>query len=98
YPLIAGGRVFVINSNVPASGAALYGFDLGSGTPLWPPVDLGSSSTFNNAAYEAGRLFVVGGDGEGRAGDAATGQGPWFPQLVGKTHVSGAHTALRCTC
>ena len=97
YPLIAGGRVFVINSNVPASGAALYGFDLGSGTPLWPPVDLGSSSTFNNAAYEAGRLFVVGGDGEVRAVDAATGQGLWFTQLAGQTQFSGAPTALNGT-
>ena len=94
YPLIAGNRVFVIVWNVPASGAVLWGFDLDTGTLLWPPVELGTSSQVANAAYEGGHVFVIGGEGEAWAVDAASGRTVWFTHLEGQRQFDAAPTAM----
>jgi outer membrane protein assembly factor BamB len=70
YPLIAGGRIFIVGG--PYSTSKLYALDQATGATLWSqPV-----GRVALPAYDAGRVFVAGRDGI-EAFDAATGQRAW---------------------
>jgi outer membrane protein assembly factor BamB len=81
YPLIVGGRIFVTVANPSGNGATLYALNEANGASVWGPVDLGGSRPWSNAAYDAGRVFVVNHDGVLRAFDAASGAVLWTTQL-----------------
>ncbi|HSS21648.1 MAG TPA: PQQ-binding-like beta-propeller repeat protein [Pyrinomonadaceae bacterium] len=93
YPLIAGGRIFVTVANQSSYGTKLYALDEANGATLWGPVDLGGSYNWSNAAYEAGRVFVVNFDGLLRAFDAASGALLWSKQLPGQSSFWSPPTA-----
>ncbi|HEU4510023.1 MAG TPA: PQQ-binding-like beta-propeller repeat protein [Pyrinomonadaceae bacterium] len=79
YPLIAGGKVFVVAGN------SLYALNGTNGATVWGPVDLGS---YSSIAYESGRVFAVNFSGLLRSYDAATGTQQWTRQLVGQLFTS----------
>jgi outer membrane protein assembly factor BamB len=93
YPLIVGGRIFVTVANPVSYGTKLYALDEANGDTLWGPVDLGGSYGWSNAAYEAGRVFVVNYDGLLRAFDAASGTLLWSKQLPGQYAFDSPPTA-----
>jgi outer membrane protein assembly factor BamB len=84
YPLIAGGRVFVTAADGTNSVPTLYALNQGSGEILWSRA-VPSPPPFNypwaNAAYEGGRIFVIGTAGVMTAYDAATGTQLWSTPL-----------------
>jgi outer membrane protein assembly factor BamB len=94
YPLIAEGKVFVTVADIPdfGSGTTLYALDQASGATVWSRVITGSFR-WSNAAYDAGRVFVVNGDGLLRAFDAASGGLQWETQLPGQFSFSSPPTA-----
>lgn len=68
FPLVAGGRVFVI------ARGTLYALDRATGRTLWRRAVAAPSS---NLAYEGGRLFVATTLGLTQAIDAASGASLW---------------------
>lgn len=80
YPLIAGGKVFVV------AGTSLYGLNLTNGATVWGPIDLGGVS--RGLAYDSNRVFAVNQSGLLRAFDAGTGGQVWSRQLSGQTFTS----------
>ena len=79
YPLIAGGKVFVV------AGTNLHALNGTTGATVWGPIDLGSS---RGLAYESGRVFTVNRDGLLRGFDASTGTQLWSRQLSGQAFSS----------
>jgi outer membrane protein assembly factor BamB len=94
YPLIAGGRVFVTAAVTASgfSGTTLFALDQATGAALWS-VELLHSTRWSNAAYDAGRVFVVDFDGLMQAFDAATGTRLWSTDLPGQYAFSSPPTA-----
>jgi outer membrane protein assembly factor BamB len=94
YPLIAGGRVFVTAAVTASgfSGTTLFALDQATGATLWS-VELLHSTRWSNAAYDAGRVFVVDFDGLMQAFDAATGTRLWSTDLPGQYAFSSPPTA-----
>ena len=94
YPLIAGGKVFVTVADIPNSGygTTLYALDQATGATVWSQT-ISGTYYWSNAAYDAGRVFVVNFDGLLRAFDAATGAPSWAVQLPGQYAFSSAPTA-----
>jgi len=89
YPLIAGGKVFVTVSNVSEYGTTLYALDEGTGATAWSrPIP--GTYYWSNAAYEAGRVFVVNFDGVMQAFSATDGSTIWARQLPGQYAFSSA--------
>ena len=84
YPLIAGGRVFVV------VGTVLYALNGSTGATVWGPTELGSAPFI---AYENGRVFSIERGGLLRAFDATTGAQLWSRQLSGQSFTS-APTAI----
>lgn len=89
-PVIAGGRVFTMDSRARVTATALSGGTAWT-ADLTPVGERGDSASGGGIAYEAGRIFVTTGYGELVALDAASGQVQWR-QRVG-TAVSGAPVA-----
>jgi len=79
YPLIAGGKVFVV------AGTNLYALNSATGATVWGPINLG---VYPNIAYDSGRVFGVNRDGLLRSFDAATGTEQWSRQLTGQQFTS----------
>ena len=79
YPLIAGGKVFVV------AGTMLHALNGATGATVWGPIDLGNSPSI---AYESGRVFGVNHEGLLRAFDAANGSQVWTRQLAGQSFTS----------
>ena len=79
YPLIAGGKVFVV------AGTSLYALNGTNGATVWGPIDLG---IYPSIAYESGRVFAVNRTGLLRAYDATTGTEQWSRQLAGQLFTS----------
>ncbi len=79
YPLIAGGKVFVV------AGTNLYALNSANGATVWGPIDLG---VYPNIAYDNGRVFAVNRDGLLRSFDATNGSQQWSRQLGGQTFTS----------
>lgn len=74
YPLIAGGKVFVI------AGTVLYALNGTNGATVWGPIELG---TYPNIAYDSGRVVSINRDGFLRGFDAASGNQLWSIRLSG---------------
>jgi len=85
YPLIVGGKVFVIAAGAAGSKTAeLYALDKQTGSVLWGPVVTSSDSIQWSAhAYDQGKIFVINFDGVLSSFDAASGQAGWSIQLPG---------------
>jgi outer membrane protein assembly factor BamB len=79
YPLIAGGKVFVI------AGASLYALNGANGATVWGPIEIGG---YPGIAYESGRVFAINSVGLLRGYDAATGTQLWTRQLQGQSFSS----------
>jgi outer membrane protein assembly factor BamB len=94
YPLIADGKVFVTVADVPnfGYGTTLYALDQATGATLWSHAITGTYY-WSNAAYDAGRVFVVNFDGLLQAFDAASGAPAWAVQLPGQYAFSSPPTA-----
>jgi outer membrane protein assembly factor BamB len=98
YPLIAQGKVFVTVGDDSSGGPSLYALDQANGQVVWSHA-LPSSFGWGNAAYDAGRIFVVsnnavfGNNGTMRAYDADTGDLLWAAQLPGSYYFTSPPTA-----
>ncbi|HYR15264.1 MAG TPA: PQQ-binding-like beta-propeller repeat protein, partial [Mycobacterium sp.] len=83
YPVIAAGKVFVTSvpacdPNAACNGSVLYALDQANGQVVWGPLALGGGlGTFSAATWDAGRLFVLNGDGLLRAFNDQTGMLIW---------------------
>lgn len=104
YPLIAGGRVFVVgNSYGHGTGARLFALDAATGRLLWTH-DLGSDpngvSYGAGIAYDGGRVFATDRtDGVMRAFDAASGSLLWesAPDVIFAGNIPTPPTAVAGT-
>ena len=89
YPVIAGGRVFVmtnVNGTAGDYGTSLYALDETTGTVLWGPTPIPATfSLWAGHAYDHGTIFVVNYNGLVRTFDAATGTEGWSLQLPTST-------------
>lgn len=92
YPLVVDSRVFVTAAS--GEGATLYVLDARTGASVWGPVDLGGTQGFAAAAYDAGQLFVVNGQGLMQAFDATDGMLRWSAKLDGQYVFSSPPTGL----
>jgi outer membrane protein assembly factor BamB len=93
YPLIAQGKVFVtVADNGGSYGTTLYALAQATGATLWSQ-PISGTYFWSNAAYDAGRVFVVNFDGLMRAFDAASGTPEWSTQLPGQFAFSSPPTA-----
>jgi outer membrane protein assembly factor BamB len=93
YPLVAGGKVFVtVADNGGSYGTDLYALDQATGAIVWSQ-PVGGSYYWSNAAYDAGRVFVVNYGGQMQAFDAATGTLDWIAQMNGQYAFSSPPTA-----
>ena len=79
YPLIAGGKVFVL------AGVNLYALNGTNGATLWGPIEVGNS---RGLAYDSGRVFATNFNGLLRAFDASNGTQLWSRQLQGQAFTS----------
>ena len=79
YPLIAGGKVFVV------AGTVLYALNGANGATVWGPIEIG---TYPSIAYDSGRVFAINRDGLLRGFDATTGTQLWSRQLSGQSFTS----------
>ncbi len=78
YPLIAGGRVFATAQNATTGTVSLTAFSLRGGHRLWGPVVLPAADNgYINAAYDGGRVMVVGSAGDVAAFRARDGHPLW---------------------
>lgn len=90
YPLVVGGRAYVIAPATSGSGGAVFALTLATGARLWEhPV--GGRGV--GLAYDGGRVFVVDGGGLLTALDAASGNVDWSGQLPGQYAFSAPPTA-----
>lgn len=79
YPLIAGGKVFVV------AGTELYALNGTNGATVWGPIEIG---TYPSIAYESGRVIAINRNGLLRGFDAANGAQQWSTQLIGQSFTS----------
>ncbi|MDA0167455.1 PQQ-binding-like beta-propeller repeat protein [Solirubrobacter taibaiensis] len=73
FPLVAGGRVFVIAGGADTTGT-LYALDRATGRTLWRRAVAAHGS---HLTYDGGRVYVVSYYGVAQALDAATGEALW---------------------
>jgi outer membrane protein assembly factor BamB len=59
YPLIAGGRVFVVVQPAGNAGPRLYALDRATGRPIWGPIPLSDVRGHAILAYDNGRVYVL---------------------------------------
>ena len=83
YPLIVGGRVFIVEQpDSSASGVArLHALTTATGAVAWGPVVISSSQRTAAPAFDQGKVFVSTFDGEVHSYDASTGQPGWSAKL-----------------
>src|SRR2546423_750557 len=93
YPLIAGGKVFVVVRNPSAYGTRIVALDAASGATAWER-SLGGTYYWSGAAYDAGKVFTVNGDGVMQALDAGSGAVLWSQKLAGQYAFSSEPTAV----
>jgi outer membrane protein assembly factor BamB len=97
YPLIAQGMVFVTASDSTTGTSSLYALDQRSGQIVWSQ-GLPFARPFANAAYDGGRIFVVGNrdccsGGLMSAFSAETGAPLWTAELLGQWMFTSPPTA-----
>lgn len=92
YPVIVGGKVFVVTVNTLNTVVSLYALDAQTGNTLWGPIVIPNTSgnPWGALAYDNGTLFVVpdpspslNDHGEMLAYDPATGNLLWTALLPG---------------
>lgn len=88
-PVVAGGRVFTLDSRARVVATALSGGTAWS-ADLTPPTERGDSASGGGIAYESGRVFITTGYGELVALDAATGGVLWRQRV--EAAIGGAPT------
>jgi outer membrane protein assembly factor BamB len=93
YPLIVDGRVFVTTSASTGANATLRALDLATGAVIWGPTTIGGVDQWSNAAYDAGRVYVLVSSGLLTAFDAGTGAMLWSKQLPGQNDFTSPPTA-----
>jgi outer membrane protein assembly factor BamB len=96
YPLIAGGKVFVLTSaGSPGggNGTQLYALDVETGAIAWGPIDLGANAQSPGHAYDQGKIFVVNLDGLLQSFDASTGAPGWRTALPSQRLFTAPPTA-----
>jgi outer membrane protein assembly factor BamB len=83
YPLIAGGRVFVVERGGQGAGhpSRLHALDRDTGAVVWGPVDLPGTFPAAGHAFDRGTVFVATFEGLLLSFDAATGRPGWSTQL-----------------
>jgi outer membrane protein assembly factor BamB len=101
YPLIAGGKVFVIAGDSSIGNDSLYALDAKTGATLWGPIIIPNGAYWwAAAAYDNGRVFVVPdatsgfSSGAMYAYDAATGSLLWTATLPSQYLYNSPPTAL----
>jgi len=101
YPLIAGGKIFVLAGDSTAGNVSLYALDAKTGSTLWGPVVVPNGVYWwAAAAYEKGKVFVVPdssspfGAGAMFAYEATTGRLLWTSTLETQYLYSSPPTAL----
>ena len=92
YPLIAGGYVYVTVANPGQYGTHLYALRQSDGSTAWS-ASIPGTYDWSNAAYDAGRVFVVNFDGLLQAFAGDTGALVWARQLPGQYAFSSPPTA-----
>ena len=75
-PVVAGGRIFTMDSRARVTATALNGGRAWS-TDITPPLEHPDSASGGGLAYEAGRIYATTGFGELVAMDAASGAVLW---------------------
>jgi outer membrane protein assembly factor BamB len=80
YPVVAEGLVFVSVRNEPGYGTQIFALDAATGAVRWQ-VDNPGVYWIGGLAYDAGRLYVLGGVGDLRALTPATGAVQWAIDL-----------------
>lgn len=95
YPLIAGGRVFVM-TGLAGSGnpASLYALNKSTGAVIWGPLPIPGNFSWGFHAFDHEKIFVINSEGTLRSFDAATGQAGWSVQLPGQYSFSAPPTAV----
>jgi outer membrane protein assembly factor BamB len=93
YPLIAGGRVFVVTAPGQGYGTQLSALDETSGATLWGPLPISGTYFSSGIAYDAGRVYDINFDGLLRTFDAASVTELWSVELPGQYAFSAAPTA-----
>lgn len=84
YPLIVGGKVYVVTSIGPNNyGVYLYAFDGATGATVWGPVTVAGTYVQSNLAYDGGKIFATNFDGAVTAFDAASGAQLWSAAPAG---------------
>jgi outer membrane protein assembly factor BamB len=102
YPLIAGGKIFVLAGDYNSKAVNLYALSTGTGKTIWGPVLVPESTDgfWAAAAYDNGVVFVVPGTtpeiswGAVYAYNAKTGKLIWNAKLYGQSFFSSAPTAM----
>ncbi len=89
YPLVAGGRVFVVVQPTSGASTELLALNAGSGAVDWGPVTLPGSGAIT---YDNGRVFLLNTSGGLTAYDATTGSQLWST-MIGAQSFEAAPTA-----
>lgn len=83
YPLIAGGKVYVVEAADFNHGnvTRLHALDRSTGAVVWGPIALPGTGQTAGHAFDGGKVFVATFDGLVLSFDAATGQPGWSTKL-----------------
>lgn len=100
YPLIAGGKVYVVTGNKGASNIQLYALDASTGSKVWDvsvPVLYGD---WAGIAYDSGTIFLVPGSTSTTSGtmyafDATNGHQIWSTVMPGEYSFSSPPATYR---
>jgi outer membrane protein assembly factor BamB len=92
YPVIAGGRVFVVVENSESYGDVLYALSASTGATDWS-VGLDGTYGFSALAYDGEDLFVVNFNGVLTAFNSSSGLELWSEQLPGQYSFTAPPTA-----
>lgn len=95
YPLIADGKVFVVEAADFAASSAprLHALDRTSGAAAWTPAALPGTSFIAGHAYDRGKVFVSTFDGLVLSFDAVSGAAGWSTKLPSSYGFVSAPTA-----
>ncbi|MGZ8260585.1 MAG: outer membrane protein assembly factor BamB family protein [Caldimonas sp.] len=96
YPLIADGKVFVVEEGGQGTThpSRLHALDRTTGAVAWGPVDLPGTFPAAGHAFDRGKVFVATYEGLIMSFDAATGQPGWSTKLPNSYAFVSAPTAV----
>ena len=90
YPLIAGGRVFVVVTASSGTSSELVALSAATGAVVWGPIPIAGSAS---ATYDRGRVIVMASGGAMTGFDAVTGNQLWSTTLPFETSFTAPPTA-----